>query len=270
MSASSLYVGNLPFTTTDEEVVAHLGNVGVSGLLSSSVAKKGQKSKGWAIVEFESPEFAASAMGLLEGTSIGDRPLLVREDRGKKERAPTSQQSQAAPRQRRPENDTPSSSLYVGNLPWELTSEELAGMFAGMQLVSCEVHKRRSGRSKGFGTVVFNSVEDATYGMTLVAGQVVGERPLFVRYEAPMDQPCAKLFVGNLPWKVEDADLLNMFSGFSIASATVAMGQQGRSRGYGVVECTSTDEAQRILTEKGAEFEYEDRTVFARFDRHLD
>merc|ERR1712066_922398 len=83
MSSTSLYVGNLPFSTTDEELSDHLNAMGVGGVVKVEVAMKGTRSKGWAIVEFESVDFSVSAMGILDGSSVMGRQLLVREDRGR-------------------------------------------------------------------------------------------------------------------------------------------------------------------------------------------
>lgn len=167
-------------------------------------------------------------------------------------------------------NDTPSNSLYVGNLPWDVTSEDLANMFGGMQIGSCEVQKRLSGRSKGFGTVEFHSVEDATAAMSMVVGRVVGERALTVRYDKQMatTMPCNKIFVGNLPWSVTDEVLMGMFQGYAILGGQVKV-VKGRSKGYGIVEFDSVQTAELVLQEK-SEFEFEGRQIFTRFDRHLE
>ena len=47
-----------------------------------------------------------------------------------------------------------------------------------------------------------------------------------------------KLYVGNLPWSVDDADLEALFSEFgSVESAAVIRDREsGRSRGFGFVE----------------------------------
>ena len=47
-----------------------------------------------------------------------------------------------------------------------------------------------------------------------------------------------KLYVGNLPWSVDDAELESMFSGLgTVHSARVITDREsGRSRGFGFVE----------------------------------
>ena len=58
-----------------------------------------------------------------------------------------------------------------------------------------------------------------------------------------------KLYVGNLPYTVRDADLQQSFGEFgSITSATVMMERDtGRSKGFGFVEMGSDAEAQAAI-----------------------
>jgi len=268
MTSSSLYIGNLPFDTTNDELSGHLDAMGVGGIVKTEIAMKGTRSKGWAIVEFESPDFSMSAMGMLDGSSVGDRQLLVREDRGQSKPSTNGAAgAQQAPREQQPRDDTPTNTLYVGNLPWDVTSEQLAELFSNVEVVSCEVQKRLSGRSKGFGTVEFRSVEDATVSLNLLDGHVLGERTLTVRFDkqaAPV-QPTNKVFVGNLPWSVDDDALVGMFEGYAVSSGYVKV-VNGRSRGFGIVEFSDMNEAARVIETKG-EFEYDGRQIFLRYDK---
>ena len=55
-----------------------------------------------------------------------------------------------------------------------------------------------------------------------------------------------RLFVGNLPYSMTDADLESTFSEYgTVVSATVVRDRDtGRSRGFGFVEMDTEDEAQ--------------------------
>lgn len=55
----------------------------------------------------------------------------------------------------------------------------------------------------------------------------------------------SKLYVGNLPYEIEDEDLQNLFASHgSIVSATVIKDRTtGRSKGFGFVEFETADEA---------------------------
>ena len=58
-----------------------------------------------------------------------------------------------------------------------------------------------------------------------------------------------KLFVGNLPFSTTDQDLQNMFANAGLVnSATVIKDREtGRSRGFGFVEMSTEEEAQKAI-----------------------
>src|SRR5689334_20596763 len=60
----------------------------------------------------------------------------------------------------------------------------------------------------------------------------------------------AKLYVGNLPYSTVDADLQTLFSqAGNVKSAQVIRDRaSGRSKGFGFVEMSSSDEAQSAIT----------------------
>lgn len=64
-----------------------------------------------------------------------------------------------------------------------------------------------------------------------------------------------KLFVGNLPWSVNDAELENLFSPHGeVQSARVISDRDtGRSRGFGFVELETNDVAAVIQAVNGLE-----------------
>jgi cold-inducible RNA-binding protein len=57
-----------------------------------------------------------------------------------------------------------------------------------------------------------------------------------------------KLFVGNLPWRIRDNDLVEMFSehGQVVAANVVMDRDTGRSRGFGFVEMSDSDGQKAI------------------------
>jgi len=58
-----------------------------------------------------------------------------------------------------------------------------------------------------------------------------------------------KLFVGSLPWGVDDAALAQIFSAVgTVVTATVLKDREtGRSRGFGFVEMSTDEEAQKAV-----------------------
>ena len=60
----------------------------------------------------------------------------------------------------------------------------------------------------------------------------------------------SKIYVGNLPYSIDDASLRHNFSEYgSVSSAKVMMDRDtGRSKGFGFVEMSSEPEAQAAIT----------------------
>ena len=58
-----------------------------------------------------------------------------------------------------------------------------------------------------------------------------------------------KLFVGSLPWSVDDAALAQLFAqaGTVVSAQVVKDRETGRSRGFGFVEMSSDEEAQNAV-----------------------
>ncbi len=79
--------------------------------------------------------------------------------------------------------------LYVGNLSYSTTSDELTELFAPHGTVqSAEViMDRASGRSKGFGFVEMGTNEEAQAAISALDGQDVGGRPLKVNEAKPRE-----------------------------------------------------------------------------------
>lgn len=79
--------------------------------------------------------------------------------------------------------------LYVGNLPYNVTNEDLASHFAPAgQVVSANVISDKfSGRSKGFGFVEMSSDEEAQAAIAQFDGKEFGGRPLKVNIARPRE-----------------------------------------------------------------------------------
>ena len=79
--------------------------------------------------------------------------------------------------------------LYVGNLPYSTTSQELNEMFAAHGGVKSAdvIMDRETGRSKGFGFVEMNSEEEAKKAIEALNGQKMNGRPLTVNEAKPRE-----------------------------------------------------------------------------------
>ena len=77
--------------------------------------------------------------------------------------------------------------LYVGNLPYKTTSDELQQMFsqAGSVTSATVISDKFSGRAKGFGFVEMATDEDASAAINQFNGQEMEGRKLIVNEARP-------------------------------------------------------------------------------------
>src|SRR6516164_6507366 len=78
--------------------------------------------------------------------------------------------------------------LYVGNLPFSTTEQDLNTMFSQCGTVESAkiITDRDTGRSKGFGFVEMSSDAEALAAITKYNGQDMNGRPLTVNEATPM------------------------------------------------------------------------------------
>ncbi len=74
-----LYVGNLPFNTTDEQLRELFEQHGPTQSVNVIVDRETGRSRGFAFVEFETAEAAQAAREALDGKEMEGRPLRVNE-----------------------------------------------------------------------------------------------------------------------------------------------------------------------------------------------
>lgn len=80
--------------------------------------------------------------------------------------------------------------LYVGNLPYTMTEDELRGVFEAHGTVSSAnlITDRETGRPRGFGFVEMPDDAQARAAITAVHGQNIGGRDLTVNEARPRDE----------------------------------------------------------------------------------
>ena len=92
-----LYVGNLPFSISEQEVEEMFGQIGVVESTNLVTDRDTGRSRGFAFVEMDTREAAEAAIATLNGREIDGRALTVNEARPREDRAPRGGQ-RALPR----------------------------------------------------------------------------------------------------------------------------------------------------------------------------
>lgn len=214
---TQLYVSGLPYHTSWQDLKDLFRKVGK--VVRADINMTSDKlSKGTGIVSFETVEDAQNAIREFNNTEYGGRRLEVREDRlagyplrGGRGAPPRrssgdfydrgSYMGQSS-RGRRPSmrgnmphnpftDDVTSGTersaiIFVRNLPWQTTNEDLVDLFTTIGTVEqAEIQFEPSGRSKGTGVVKFENEDIAEDAITKFQGYMYGGRPLgisFARY----------------------------------------------------------------------------------------
>nr|XP_034592106.1 RNA-binding protein CP29B, chloroplastic-like [Setaria viridis] len=161
--------------------------------------------------------------------------------------------------------------LFIGNLPFNVDSAQLTGLFeqAGSVEMVEVVYDRMTGRGLGFGFVKMSSAEEAGAAVEQFNGYAFQGRPLRVTSGPPSPRddsaPRAprggggggnfvdsgnKIYVGNLAWGVDNSALENLFSeqGRVLDAKVIYDRESGRSRGFGFVTYGSAEEVNNAIS----------------------
>jgi len=83
---TNIYVGNLPFSATEDQLRELFGAHGAVERVSIITDRLTGRSRGFGFVEMVDPSAAQSAIDALNGYTMDARPLKVNEAKGKDER----------------------------------------------------------------------------------------------------------------------------------------------------------------------------------------
>ncbi|KIZ03939.1 Heterogeneous nuclear ribonucleoprotein M [Monoraphidium neglectum] len=140
------YVSNLAWRTSWQDLkdkFRECGNVVYANVTRGDDGR----SKGWGIVEFETPDEAIAAVNTLNGVDLGGRRI----------------------------------SIVVQGIPWKFTWQDLKDLFTEIGDVErADVMQAPDGRSKGWGTVRFLSKEAAQSAIDSFHGSDLEGRTLTV------------------------------------------------------------------------------------------
>ncbi|OGE51031.1 hypothetical protein PENARI_c015G03127 [Penicillium arizonense] len=116
------------------------------------------------------------------------------------------------------EDPSPKTTVYVGNLFFDVTAEDLRQQFEQFGVVenAVIVHDSR-GLSKGFGYVTYSTTEEAGKAIMEADASVIEGREVTVQYANTVyrakseEAPSKCLYIGNIPYELTDLDLQALF-----------------------------------------------------------
>ncbi|KAG9188434.1 hypothetical protein G6011_02357 [Alternaria panax] len=185
------------------------------------------------------------------------------------QRSERGQRSERTPRT--PRNTTPNNMLYIGNLYYEVTAEQLKRVFSKFgEVESTKIVYDNRGLSRGFGYVEFKEIPDAQAAIDNLDMQVFEGRNLVVQFHEPKpnsrtrntstntfesNPPSKTLFIGNMSFEMSDKDLNDLFRDIrNVMDVRVAIDRRtGQPRGFAhadFIDVASATKAREVLKEK--------------------
>lgn len=166
-----VYVGNLSYDvkwTNLKDFMREIGPVAHADVL---LGRDG-RSKGCGVVEYQNADDARAAIRKLNDVVLMGRPVFVREDRESESRIGFSGGRgaggvAAAPARR----DVNSRQVYVANLPYSINWKDLKDLFRKAGPVDrADIFQDKEGRSRGTGTLSFDSSHDVGRAISMFNG----------------------------------------------------------------------------------------------------
>jgi len=220
----TVYVGNLPFSSTRDEIADLFAEKGISTLNIAMPMNQNMidevtgmpKSKGFCFVDVESEDMIATAVEAFNEMSVGGRNLRVNKLLPKEE---VQQQNN-----NRRDRYTPDGQkkMYVGNLSFDATRDEIKEFFENYGEIRDLYIPLRDDKPRGFCFITMDS-ESADNAMAELNGADFLGRPLVVNEplkkgeSLPPRAPRAKqfkLYVGNLSFYTTQETLEGVFEEF--------------------------------------------------------
>jgi RNA recognition motif-containing protein len=173
--------------------------------------------------------------------------------------------------QRREKSDAPPNNVvYVGNLYYEVTADQLKRVFSRFgEVENVKIVFDNRGLSRGFGYVDFKNVEDARTAIENLDMQVFEGRNLVCQFHKAKSNsktrspngnfeanpPAKTLFIGNMSFEMSDKDLNDLFRDIrNVMDVRVAIDRRtGQPRGFAhadFIDVASATKAREVLKEK--------------------
>jgi RNA recognition motif-containing protein len=294
--ARRVYVGNLAWRTSWQDLKDHFGVVGE--VRFADVLRSGMRSKGCGIVEYESASAAKAAIETLNHSMLDGRQVFVREDREDFDlkqshgEVGNKKQYEASGVGEPKGNVVLGKKVWVGDLGGDVTWRELKDHFRGAgKVLHAHVLQYDDGTSKGCGVVEFESPSEALRAISLFSNSMLGDRAIIVREdreEGSMGQPLysgrgdgaasfqkslgresCQIVVHGLPYKMSWQDLKDLVRDVArapVIRADIMTTVDGLSKGYGVVVLSNQDDAQTVISYLHGRV-VDGRVLTAKFDK---
>lgn len=187
--AQKLFVAGLPDSVTDVVLRDLFTGAGTQVVdLSIPRDRMTGRPRGFAFVTLSSPDDVERALSMLDGHMLGDASISVRRFKAEPPQRGERPLGGGPGGPRGPAADTSDRTLYVGNLPYDATPEEVETLLRAQGVDSVtRVHLPLDpdGRRRGFGFVTVGSADAARAAVDQLKGVLLRGRPLVVNVALP-------------------------------------------------------------------------------------
>ncbi|GMI79996.1 hypothetical protein like AT2G37220 [Hibiscus trionum] len=172
-----LFVGNLPFSVDSAQLAGLFASAGNVQMVEVIYDKVTGRSRGFGFVTMSTTEEVEAAALQFNGYELDGRTLRVNSG------PPPPRREEFSPRGARGAATVGASNrVYVGNLSWGVDDLALENLFSeqGKVVEAKVVYDRESGRSRGFGFVTYNSMEEVDSAIKTFDGAELDGRTIRV------------------------------------------------------------------------------------------
>ncbi|CAF3803612.1 unnamed protein product [Rotaria sp. Silwood1] len=261
---TKVFIENLDERIDDKllcDTFSAFGNV----LSCKIMTDENNQSKGYGFVHFETQDAADNAIKKVNGMLLADKKLHVT-------RLMSSNQQDDVDEARQLTN------IFINNFGDQLDEKKLREILSKYgKVLSCKIEYDESGHSKGFAFCSFENPKEAEEAVQNLNGYSIGDKQLWVgRFQTKSEQLSKitrkkdlqrqehmnkyqnvnlyNLYISNLDDTIDDERLKKEFSKFGTITSAKVMAENGRSRGFGFVSFSTTDEAAKAITEMNGSF----------------
>jgi RNA recognition motif-containing protein len=249
-SGKKVFVGNLNYDTTEEDLKNAFSKAGK--VVEAKVVRRGYRSKGYGFVEFETEEGAKKAVEVLDKSSLNDRDINVQ--------VSTSTGTKVGSVERSGNGNAPPRRSYNNNY---------GGGYRGPSNYGGGYRNQggyQGGRSPGRGNqrrVYFlrNNYDNGNNRRFSNRGPYRGgnyerrggQNTTFTKQVKKTNvekiESKTTVFVANLPFAVNDEDLIKLFDKCGPIKTAHVVKNKGRSKGYGFIEFENNEGQAKALKE---------------------
>lgn len=178
----TLFIKNLNFSTTEEDLRSHIIKIGALGFRTVSISTKvkGNQtlSTGYGFVEFVSSELAKQSLSKINGSILDGHSLEAKPSDKRLSSSQSKSKSSSAT-----DSSNAGSKLIVRNVAFQTTQSDLRSLFSTFGNVKrVRIPKKMGGDHRGFAFVDFSTSQEAAKAMSSLSSTHLYGRHLVIEY----------------------------------------------------------------------------------------